>query len=280
MKMGEFLHGTFTLKIKEVRNTGIDTDRYIATDVHTKRELSVKFRNHGNPPETYIGMTSCQNSPFCDTFYPMIIFLIAGMPLFFIMILNVFFSGSFYGRELVMPLGCGVLWFFPCCFIYVLFSDLIPVVYDGKEFYFSRVGIDIGFPFLFCLITGLFTCRRKQAGGKELFLHLAAFFTGFFMLFAQYVLILFPAWYAEYIYFLLPLLWMSITVFASLLLPLFFGGSGILRILFPVILAALPFAMGAVPVLYAMNYRPFAWLLTLVFFASSLVCLWRIPLKA
>jgi hypothetical protein len=209
----------------------------------------------------------------------MTLFLIAGMPLFFIAVLNVFFSDSFYGRELIMPFGLGALWFFPCCLIYALFSDLVPVVYGGKAFYFSRTGIDIAFPFLVCLITGVFTCRKNHSSGKEFFLHLAAFFTGFFMLFAQYVRIIFHGWYAEYIYFLLPLLWMSLTVFASILFLLFFAGFGILRFLFLILLAALPFAMGAVPVLYAMNYRPFAWLLTLVFFAASLLTLWRVPLK-
>jgi hypothetical protein len=201
------------------------------------------------------------------------------MPVFFIAILNLFFSDSFYGRELIIPLGLGVLWFFPCCFLYVFFSDLIPAGYEGRTLYFFRMGIDIGFPFFLCLISGLLTCRKKHSKGKGLFLHLAAFFTGFFMFFAQYVLIIFPAWYAEYIYFLLPLLWMSLTVFASLLLPVFFAGFGILRLIFPVVLAALPFAMGAVPVLYVMNYRPFAWLLSLAFFASALILLWRVPLR-
>jgi hypothetical protein len=209
----------------------------------------------------------------------MTLFLVAGMPVFFIAVLNVFFSDSFYGRELVLPLGLGVLWFFPCCFFYVFFSDLVPIGYGGKTLYFSRMGTDIGFPFLVCLVSGLVTCRGKRSGGKELFLHLAAFFTGFFMFFAQYVRIIFPEWYAEYIYFLLPLLWMSLTVFASLFAPLFFAAFGPWRVLFPVALAALPFAMGAVPVLYVTNYRPFAWILSAAFFAASLVLLWRVPLR-
>jgi hypothetical protein len=209
----------------------------------------------------------------------MTLFLIAGMPVFFIAVLNVFFSDSFYGRELILPLGLGVLWFFPCFFFYVFFSDLLPGGYGGKALYFSRMGIDIGLPFFVCLVSGLISCRGKRSGGKELFLHLAAFFTGFFMFFAQYVRIIFPAWYAEYIYFLLPLLWMSLTVFASLLAPLFFAAFGLPRLLFPAALAALPFAMGAVPVLYIMNYRAFAWLLSLAFFTGAIMALWRVPLK-
>jgi hypothetical protein len=207
----------------------------------------------------------------------MTLFLIAGMPVFFIAILNTFFSDSFYGRELVMPLGLGVLWFFPCCALYIFFSDLIPAGYDGRALYFSRMGIDIGIPFFFCLISGLLTCRGKRSDGKQFFLHLAAFFTGFFMSFAQYVRIIFPEWYAEYIYFLLPLLWMALTVFTGLLLNLFRAGFGFQRLLFLLGLAALPFAMGAVPVLYVMNYRPFAWGLTLAFFVSALILVWRIP---
>jgi hypothetical protein len=207
----------------------------------------------------------------------MTLFLIAGMPVFFIALLHLFFSDSFYGRELLAPLGIGALWFFPCCLIYALFSDLVPVVYGGKAFYFSRTGLDLGFPLLFCLLTALFTCRRQRRDGKEFFLHLAAFFTGFFMLFAQYVRIMFSGWYAEYIYFLLPLLWMAMSVFAAFLTPLFFLASGVLRFAFPLALAALPFAMGAVPCLYAMNYRLFAWILTAAFFVSPLILVWRIP---
>jgi hypothetical protein len=217
--------------------------------------------------------------PSMILFSPMTLFLIAGMPVFFIAVLNVFFSDSFYGRELVLPLGLGVLWFFPCCFIYVLVSDLVPAGYEGKTLYFSRMGIDIGFPYLVCLVSGLITCRGKRSGGKAFFLHLAAFCTGLFMFFAQYVRIIFPEWYAEYIYFLLPLLWMSLTVFAGLLASLFFAAFGAARLLFPLILAALPFAMGAVPVLYIMNYRIFAWLLSAAFFAAPLILLWRLPLR-
>ncbi|MDR1317449.1 MAG: hypothetical protein LBK13_11320 [Spirochaetales bacterium] len=209
----------------------------------------------------------------------MTLFLIAGMPVFFIAILNAFFSNSFYGRELVMPLGLGVLWFFPCCALYILFSDLIPDRYDGGALYLSRMGIDIGIPFFLCLISGLLTCRKKRSDGKEFFLHLAAFFTGFFMSFAQYVRIIFSGWYAGYIYFLLPLLWMSLTLFTGLLLTLFLTGFGFQRLLFLLGLAALPFAMGAVPVLYVMNYHPFAWGLTLAFFVSALLLVWRVPLR-
>jgi hypothetical protein len=201
------------------------------------------------------------------------------MPLFFIALLHVFFSGAFYGRELVAPLGIGALWFFPFCLIYALFSDLIPIVYGSPSFYFSRAGIDLVVPFAGCLLAGLFTCRKQFSDGKELFLRMTAFFTGFFTLFAQYVRIIFPDWYAEYIFFLLPLLWMSLTVFAGLLPPLFFSGAGFVRFLFLVLLAALPFCMGAVSYLYAMNYRPIAWFLTLFFFASSLAALWKIPVK-
>jgi hypothetical protein len=209
----------------------------------------------------------------------MTLFLIAGMPVFFIALTHVFFSDSFYGRELLAPLGIGALWFFPFCLVYALFSDLVPVAYGGKEFYFSRTGLDLAFPFLFCLLTGLFVCRKRHSDQKGFFLHLAAFFTGFFMLFAQYVRITFPGWYAEYIYFFLPLLWMAMTVFAAFLMPLVFSIPGALRFVFLLALAALPFVMGAVPCLYAMNYRIFAWILTAVFFVSPLVLVWRIPLS-
>jgi hypothetical protein len=207
----------------------------------------------------------------------MTLFLIAGIPVFFIALLHLFFSNSFYGRELLAPLGIGALWFFPFCLVYALFSDFIPVAYGGKSFYFSRMGLDLGFPLLFCLLPALFTCRRQRSDGKGFFLHLAAFFTGFFMLFAQYVRIMFPVWYAEYIYFLLPLLWMAMSVLTAFFMLLFFSVSGILRGAFLLAVAALPFAMGAVPYLYAMNYRSFAWILTAVFFVFPLILVWRVP---
>ena len=199
------------------------------------------------------------------------------MPVFFIALLHVFFSGSFYGRELIAPLGIGALWFFPCCLLYALFSDLIPSSFNSMPLYFSRTGRDLAFPLLFCLVFGIFTCRRRRGSARELFLHLAAFFTGFFILFAQYVRLVFPAWYAEYIYFFLPLLWMSLTVCASFFVSLFFFCTGITRFLFLVIPACLPFAMGAVPLLYVMNYRGYASLATIGFFALSMILLWRFP---
>jgi hypothetical protein len=209
----------------------------------------------------------------------MTLFLIAGIPVFFIAVLNTFFSGYFYGREVVAPLGTGVLWFFPFCLLYALFSDLVPVVYGSIQFYVSRTFIDLAAPLFFCTLACVFSCRKSRSDGKDLFLRIAAFFTGFFMLFAQYVRIIFPDWYGEYIYFLLPLLWMSLILWTGLLVTLFFAGSGIIRFLFLFILAALPFCMGAVPYLYAMNYRLFAWLLSVFFFSVSLLLLWRIPLK-
>ncbi|MDR1932182.1 MAG: hypothetical protein LBQ57_05065 [Spirochaetales bacterium] len=215
----------------------------------------------------------------CDTFFSMTLFLIAGMPVFFIALLNMFFSGSFYGREILAPLGIGGLWFFPFCLIYALFSDLVPVVYGGGQFYLSRTFIDLAVPLVFCLLTCLVTCRSQRADGKELFLRVAAFLTGFFTLFAQYVCIIFPEWYAEYIFFLLPLLWMSLSAFSGLLVSLFFSGFRIFRFLFLILLGVLPFCMGAVPWLYAMNYRPLAWLVTLLFFAGSLVAVWKVPLR-
>jgi hypothetical protein len=205
----------------------------------------------------------------------MMFFLIAGMPVFFIALLHVFFSGSFYGRELIAPMGIGALWFFPCCLLYALFSDLVPSGYSGIILYFSRTGLDLAFPLFFCLCSGIFTCRKRRAGARELFLHLAAFFTGFFILFAQYGRIVFSAWYAEYLYFLLPVLWMSLTSFAAFLVPRFFFSSGIVKFIVFFSLAALPFAMGMVPWLYVMNYRIAACLVTAGFFALPLCLLGR-----
>ena len=207
----------------------------------------------------------------------MTFFLIAGMPVFFIVILHVFFSGSFYGRELLAPLGKGALWFFPCCILYALFSDLFPVGYDPLSVYFLRTSLDLAFPFFFCLASGIFTCRRQKSGARELFLHMAAFFTGFFTLFAQYVRLVFPAWYGEYLYFLLPLLWMSMTVFCAFLLPLSFFCFGFIRFLFFAVLLFVPFAMGTVPLLYVMNYRVYACIAAAAFFALPLALLFIFP---
>jgi hypothetical protein len=55
--MGELLHGTMKLKIESVRNTRRDTDRYNATEISSGRKVSVRFKNHGKDPHTFVGKT-------------------------------------------------------------------------------------------------------------------------------------------------------------------------------------------------------------------------------
>ena len=56
--MGKLLYGRMKLKIISVRNTRKDTDRYNAVIVDSGRNVSVRFKNHGNDPKIFVGKTA------------------------------------------------------------------------------------------------------------------------------------------------------------------------------------------------------------------------------
>jgi hypothetical protein len=53
--MGELLHGQFKLRIESVRNRRDITDRYNAVIISVGERVSVKFKNHGKDPQSFVG---------------------------------------------------------------------------------------------------------------------------------------------------------------------------------------------------------------------------------
>jgi hypothetical protein len=208
----------------------------------------------------------------------MTLFLVAGLPLFFAAFLVFFFPGIRY-RETLFAAGKGALSFIPFCIVYVFFSDLIPASQGTPGFYYARTVSDFLLPLAFCALFAFLWRRKKPGRGKELFLFLAAFFTGFFTFFAQYTLITFSLWYADYLYFLLPLSWMALGILAPLTAVWLYDIFGKGRLVFTGVPAVLPFLFGCVPWLHAENNGFFAWLVTLLLFAAALVCARRARLS-
>lgn len=206
----------------------------------------------------------------------MTLFLITGMPAFLVLILNTFFSGTYSGRDVILAAGKGILWFFPIFLIYGLASGYVLPSFEGATLYVSRTLLDLALPYLMAIAAYLISYRRDLIiPAREQFLRSLSFLAGFYMLFAQYVLVTFSGWYAGYLYFLLPLLWMTLTVSAALMLANFFSRvAGGIFLLLPAIVI-LPFVTGAIPYLYVVNLRFFAWMLTILFAAGSILALRR-----
>lgn len=207
----------------------------------------------------------------CDTLRFMKLFLIAGMPLFLVLVLNLFFTGAFDQRGVIRSAIGGILWFFPALIVYGIVAGFFPAVYEGKGLYLSRTLLDFLIPILLGAGAYVYSYRRDLISpGGEQFLRAFSFLTGFFTLFSQYSLITYTGWSPGYLYFLLPLFRMILVLEAAFVLGVFFSDGRITGLIFLFVGLSIPFLFGAVSYLYIVNFRFFSWLLTLLLFGGSL----------
>jgi hypothetical protein len=204
----------------------------------------------------------------------MMLFLLAGIPVFLVLVLNLFFSGVYDGKAVFLSAGKGVLWFFPGILVLGLLAGYFSPAFEGNALYFTRTLLDFVFPLFAAVAAYLFSHRKDLIiPGEIQFVRILSFLAGFFTLFAFYCIVSYSAWYAGYLYFLMPLLWMSLIVLAGFVMGAFFSLVTGLRFFVLAGGAVLALLMGAVPYLYVLNFRLSAWFLTLLFFAGSLLTL-------
>ncbi|GEM_PF-1373710 len=209
----------------------------------------------------------------------MALFLAAGIPAFLVLLGKLILSGPFDGRAALGEAARGALCFLPGMPVYSLVAGAVSPAFDGGALYAARTFLDLALPLALGLGAYLIFHRKELIlSGEAQFLRAFSFLSGFFSLFALYCAFAYPPWLGSYLYFLLPLAWMSLLPAASLSLGAFFSIVSGRRFFFPVGLVALVLLAGLVPFLFVANHRPAAWALALAVFLGSLPALrWIFP---
>ena len=113
----------------------------------------------------------------------MALFLTAGIPAFLVLVLNLFFSGSFDGRSAFGWAAKGILWFFPGIVVYLGLAGFVPAAFSGWPLYLSRTLLDLALPAAIGLGAYLFSFRKQLIiDGETQFVRVFSFLTGFFSL--------------------------------------------------------------------------------------------------
>jgi hypothetical protein len=200
----------------------------------------------------------------------MSLFAALGMPCLTLFLL-------FFDRELVAEAGIagrrespalafikGFFYAVPCLVVMFLVRRYVPLSYRGFPLYGLFLITDHLIPMVFLGVLFFLAYSRSS------YAPLLAFGGGFYTLVGIVEIVANFGEFEAYHLFLLPVIRMAVLLFFTLFFLRFGEWYGLVRVLYLVLLIAVPFLAGAITFLYMLSYVLWAGLLSLLFFLGSL----------
>jgi hypothetical protein len=201
----------------------------------------------------------------------MSLFAILGMPCLLIFLLFADRS-ALPGARLSLRSGAPALEFIkgffyavPCLIVVLLVRRYVPLSYRSFPLYLRFLFTDHLIPVVFLGVLYFLVYARKG------YASLLSFGGGFYTLLGIVEIFTKYGQFEPYHLFLLPVIWMAGVLFLTIFFLRFQEWYGLVRVLFLILFAVVPFLSAAITYLYMHSYLLWAIVLTVVFFLGSLV---------
>jgi len=158
----------------------------------------------------------------------------------------------------------GFFYAVPCLVVMLLLRRYVPLSYRSFPLYLLFLFTDHLIPVVFLAVLYFLFYSEKAYGS------LISFGGGFYTLVGIVEIFTYYGQFEPYHLFLLPVIRMAGLLFFTIFFLRFEEWYGLVRVLFLILLVALPFLSGAISYLYMKAYLLWAVLLTVLFFLGSL----------
>ena len=203
------------------------------------------------------------------------------LPLFLLLVLTAVFGGSKVYLTAFKLFLTGVAVALPLLLIDILFMGRQPANYNFSRLYVFYLFTGQGYYFIFgAAIYTFFRLIKLSLFSGSGEAGVFAFFTGLYTVITIADMVMSAGRYNYYLLFLVPLLRVSLSLLGAYCLSEILEESGLRRLIFCLLLPAIPVIGSLVPAFYAFHVRSLTFLITALYAGAALFLIWKISLTA
>ncbi len=173
------------------------------------------------------------------------------MPIFYLLLQSIFFPEE--GKAGLLPFVRGIVFSIPAMLLFLLLQGLVPPIYTGSGIYLRYTFSDLLLYPLLAIGMFFLAWRTGRSGSIDSIYGAVSFFAGAFSLLGLFDIVTNEHYRNLYLLVLLPMLRFPLVLLVPFLLLQILEEGGFARVLYILLLLAVPAVLGLAPFFYYSN---------------------------